>query len=1826
MPFFVYEPIIMNLLLLLISFWNFDFGLSERVEVNWKGGFISYISEKQGVIVSFVPRFLTDYPIYLLGNAFSQGWKLKVEIYARERRGGIIPIIDIPVKFPKPIAGIIGQGGKLDVSGSQGIEFGGSQSFSNRTGTELQKQSFLPALEMKQHLGVNLKGTIGEKIHVFIDHDSEREFDLANTIRLQYKGFEDEIIQEINAGNTDVSLPGTRLIGGTGSHKGLFGLKALAKVGPWDITAVASKEQAMSGEKTLSGGVTVTEDTIYSNYFEKNRFFYVHPITKLPLDERPDSIVDLRIFISDEQDNPEEGDREGKAFDIKGEWIEFNDSVEAYFKEVYETEYYIFNKESYVLELNSSLYKDYILGVTYKFYKDGVEDSIGNVPSDTSENIILQTLKRSEGSDKDTAYVSWDYQLRNIYCMGGGENIDDETFEMKVYKINRGDAQDEETAEDRKTYLYHLGMETEIGGVKQVDINQIDFARGLIIFPDAEPFAGLADPDSVYNIPDPRHSNVTSSIKYYIWIKYKGIERTKSIGAMNIVSESEEVILEGVGGKRSLERGKDYTIDYDFGSITFLIDLAPTDKITINYQYVPFFRASSKTLVGARMSRSFSNGGIGASFLFNSETSMDKRPQVGAEPSQITLAEIDGSIKTSPGLITKLVDKIPFVETEAKSVISVSGEAGVSLPNPNTRKYGYIDDMESARSSASLSLTRQAWSYGSVPKYKDGTDYDTTDFAQVLWYNPEHGVRACSLYPNLPENKKNDEVVVLQLKLPDDDWRQGQGEIYWSSLLACLSRTGEDYSEKEYIELWLKGDAGLFHIDIGTDIPEDAPRRRKDGKIVGLDGEINTEDIVIKNGKIDAEVGEDRGLDTLAGEDSKSITGDDGNDDYYYKSGSGDYSKVNGTEGNQKLDTEDLNRDGFLNKKTNFFSYRVDSQYLVPTETGSSWKLFRIPLENAFDTTGSPSLKDIVYARIRVDSITEGFSLGIARMDIVGNKWRNRGIVPPDSNAVFEISIKNSEENPEYSSPPIKIEQDQYGRKMREGALVLEYKNLASKSRGVAYTRYTSKKNYMQYRALNLFVKKYEGDDLEFFIRFGGDSLNYYEYREKTSSGWQEIAIPLDTIVLLKDTTRSYMVVDTIPVRRIAMEGGSDTLLDTLRTFGDGSYFVKGTPSLTNIGLIEIGVRNGTGYAISGEIWVDEIRLTDIRKEIGYAGSFSINTSFADLLTVNFNMNIRNPYFKSIATQKNIATDASKSWSLDGRLGLNKFLPESWGLSLPLRMSLGKSFTYPKYRRNSDVVLSAEQSEEERSESFRKGGGISFSKKRSKNKFLNLTLDNISGGASYSDKTNNLYDRLDSTEIYSGNISYGYSPSLPALRFKKFEFRYYPESFNIGTNYNYNLTRGYTRTDSAFILTSGGASMRTLRTNGGFSYKPIKWVSSSYSINIDNDLNYEQETYRKESISASFSPDIWDITSQSVSYSCGYIENHGLELIVDTMHYRNISASNQISFNSSYNIGRVIKIFTGLRGRSKDKDAITGSPRWILMKVEEFASKLSKPSFRYSISRGTNFVGLEDRPDWRYRYGIDIDAINVKRNTEVSNYRENVSESRSFSISSVGISWTNISISGGYSKRWNLSGVRGSLGEPVESETKPEISVRISSIEKYLKMLKFIKGLDFSGNFSRDINKREGSQGENINMSPGFQIKLPRDIGLNLTGSIGITRDESYSADVTTTNTGMRQDYTLSSSYSFKAPEGIKLPLLRRLKFSSNLDVSISVTYGLEEKKREGELTESRVNYSMAPRASYNFSSAISGGATMNFSRSYDRTTGINTGNVGIRINAEFKF
>jgi cell surface protein SprA len=201
-------------------------------------------------------------------DVFTTLWKREAKKGIRDlsqagRQGGLFSI-DLPIQFPKAVQAVVGKGKpNLRVTGSETISFNGISNWTaGQQYSEYGRQSKFPRLDMKQDLVVKMGGTIGDKIDVDWDQSSAARTELQNRIRIRYHGYDDEIIQSVDLGNTNLSIPNTQYVSYSGMHEGLFGIKSVAKLGSVDLTVIASKQEGKQDKQRIVGGARTVQQQI----------------------------------------------------------------------------------------------------------------------------------------------------------------------------------------------------------------------------------------------------------------------------------------------------------------------------------------------------------------------------------------------------------------------------------------------------------------------------------------------------------------------------------------------------------------------------------------------------------------------------------------------------------------------------------------------------------------------------------------------------------------------------------------------------------------------------------------------------------------------------------------------------------------------------------------------------------------------------------------------------------------------------------------------------------------------------------------------------------------------------------------------------------------------------------------------------------------------------------------------------------------------------------------------------------------------------------------------------------------------------------------------------------------------------------------------------------------------------------------------------------------------------------------------------------------------------------------------------------------------------
>jgi hypothetical protein len=451
-------------------------------------------------------------------NHLREGWieqhrRVVTESAAGPGGAGQGGLIDLSLPFQLPFTEkVFGQGApNLRVSGSEQITLSGTSSVvvGQVTG-ERGGASLFPKLDMRQRLNVNLQGTIGSKLFINVNQNSDALTPLENAIQIRYRGDEDEVIRSVDLGNTSLGLPPTQFISFSTRQEGLFGAKAEAQVGNLGLTLIASRQQSESGTSSYRGGSTETGRTIRDWQYVAGKYFYFFDPDSTPVV----SVEDLRVYLDDAvyRNDTELGARPAHA------WLDPNLKTPAnpYLGNFHllqeELDYSVGTFEAFpdgrqVLFLRVGVSRDQVLAVAFSAVIDGQRVEVGTLnPTDSDSLIDLKILRPSNElwGTTDLTQSVWApanrLEIKSVYSLGA-RDIDLSTFELLIRQDLAGTGGD-----NPFTIKNEFGVVTpliEVLGLDQrnnasttdfvpdgrVDPEYIDEEQGLIIFPDSRPFA-----------------------------------------------------------------------------------------------------------------------------------------------------------------------------------------------------------------------------------------------------------------------------------------------------------------------------------------------------------------------------------------------------------------------------------------------------------------------------------------------------------------------------------------------------------------------------------------------------------------------------------------------------------------------------------------------------------------------------------------------------------------------------------------------------------------------------------------------------------------------------------------------------------------------------------------------------------------------------------------------------------------------------------------------------------------------------------------------------------------------------------------------------------------------------------------------------------------------------------------------------------------------------------------------------------------------------------------------------------------------------------------
>ena len=685
--------------------------------------------------------------------------------------------ISIPVPA-NPLFSIFGKNEiNLNVTGAVDIKAGFRSTKSDLTTLSVLDQ-VRNEPDFNQEVQVNVNGTIGDKLNILADWNTKRTFEYENQLKIKYTGFEDEIVQSVEAGNVSLATPSAFI----GSSQALFGIKAKFQLGPLTLTTLASQKKGQIKEVAVTGGSQESDFQMRAYEFSTNHFF-VDSAIYAPLyepyyqNEPPQisspslQIVEAEVWVQRSGIKPDPNERQALAFISLPQWTSptgydaLRDTATAVPGNVdvgpmvkLDKSQYELDGDGYIgeISLNVNVADQLFVGIAYKTAGAG---GLGGGPQygelsrtivDNSKPIVLKLVKPKNLLSNGRAFSkAWGQLLKNIYPIPGlGRNLKQAGFQLDIFRQVPGSQDLNSILNEPLLRVMGFGKYSPSGTLLPAEQQGAAFdfrpqrtvsvVRAEIIFPSLRPFdtgiqnyfhAKTPPLDPAYLFPavyDTTQTFAQQSLAnlYVIRGKATGDATSQFSLGFNVVEGSVTVLLNGA----PLLVNVDYTVDYIVGQVVIrnAAALVPGANLSIKFEQNDLFQLASKTLLGARADIALGqNTALGFTIMNLNQQTLSDKVRLGEEPSNNTIYGVDGATTLNLPFLTRAIDAIPGLSTKESSSLKVSGEAAFMRPNPNTlastipsdngEGVAYIDDFEGARRTIPLGISYGGWTDASPP-------------------------------------------------------------------------------------------------------------------------------------------------------------------------------------------------------------------------------------------------------------------------------------------------------------------------------------------------------------------------------------------------------------------------------------------------------------------------------------------------------------------------------------------------------------------------------------------------------------------------------------------------------------------------------------------------------------------------------------------------------------------------------------------------------------------------------------------------------------------------------------------------------------------------------------------------------------------------------------------------------------------------------------------------------------------------------------------------------------------------------------------------------
>ncbi len=604
---------------------------------------------------------------------------------------------------------------------------------------------------------------------------------------------------------------------------------------------------------------------------------------------------------------------------------------------------YDFNTQLGYISLNQRLSNDEVLAVAFQYTVNGQVYQVGEFanggldattisgganPVIENNTLILKLLKSNITNVQDPI---WNLMMKNIYATGAFR-LSQEDFKLNILYSDptprnyitpvtdfpapvNGNKELQERILLDVFNLDRLNVYNDVqpGGdgffdfVPGLTVNTQD---GLIIFTQTEPFGkylfntlggGDYENENSYNenqnqyvfrdmyeltkaaaLQDPEKN------KFLLKGRYKS-EGSNGIpiGAFNVPRGSVRV----TAGGRQLQEGIDYTVNYQTGTVNILDPNLEASNVPINISVEnnAVFGQQTRRFTGINVEHQVSKDFVlGGTLLNLNERPLTQKSNFGVEPVNNTIFGLNGNFSTEVPFLTRLANKLPNIDTDVPSNLSVRAEVAWLRPNsPKNADFQgetttYLDDFEGAQRLIDI-RSSLGWTMASTPlEFVNGQllGSDPEDPANVQngygrakmsWYTIDPIFYTSQRPPGISDSdmSTNETRRIFIDRLFQQDVAQGQTQVQntlninyfpdqkgpynnnpnfdatppnqkWGGIMRALSSTNFEQSNVEFVQFWVldpyvdgittsEGELVLNFGNISEDILKDGKKQYENG-------------------------------------------------------------------------------------------------------------------------------------------------------------------------------------------------------------------------------------------------------------------------------------------------------------------------------------------------------------------------------------------------------------------------------------------------------------------------------------------------------------------------------------------------------------------------------------------------------------------------------------------------------------------------------------------------------------------------------------------------------------------------------------------------------------------------------------------------------------------------------------------------------------------------------------------------------------------------------------------------------------------------------------